>query len=123
MRSFTITLPWPDSRLTPNAKRRVHWTRYVKPAKAARFDTCNAVRAVIGRHRFAAPPAVEVHFYPPDARHRDDDGMIGAFKHARDGIADAIRHDDSTWRPTYHFHPPHQPDGKVVVVLTEGADG
>lgn len=119
MVTFIITLPWPDRSLTPNAKRRSHWSAYTRQAKAARLEGFMATRAVIGLHRFAFAPDVELHFYPPDLRARDDDGMIGAFKHARDGIAQAIRHDDSTWKPTYHFHPPHRPKGQVVVVLRE----
>jgi len=120
MVAFTITLPWPDTRLTPNAKRRAHWSSYIKPAKLAKATACAITLAAVGRHRFAVPPKVDIHFYPPDLRARDDDGMVGAFKHARDGIADAIRHDDSTWTPEYHYHPPHRPDGRVVVVLTDG---
>lgn len=120
-----IDLPWPDARLTPNAKRRKHWSRYLKPAREAKQAACVQALAAMGRYRFAQPPLVEVHFHPPDGRARDDDGMIGAFKHARDGIAAAIRHDDSTFRPSYHFHPPHRPHGKVVVMLIErgGCDG
>ena len=55
-----------------------------------------------------------IRFYPPDARLRDDDGIIGAFKHARDGIADALRVDDHRFRPEYHFMDPAKP-GRVEV--------
>ena len=114
-----ITLPWPPLTLMPNAKRRAHWSSYSKDAKSYREACWALARKALGRKLFASCPAVEINFYPPDARNRDDDGMIGAFKNGRDGIADAIRWDDKHWRPQYHFHPPHRPDGKVVVVLRE----
>ena len=50
-------------------------------------------------------PKGDLHFYPPDARHRGDDNLSGAFKHGRGGIAQSIRHDNKTWLPTTHFHP------------------
>lgn len=120
---FLIELPWPPFCLTPNAKRRSNWRVYVKPAAKYRADCMWMTRVVIGRHRFAVPPAVSIAFYPPDLRARDDDGMIGAVKHARDGIADAIGHDDATWRPSYSFHEVHKPRGKIVVTLTDRGQG
>lgn len=116
---ITVTLPWPPLALTPNTKRRKHWGRYVGPARKYRAECWAETLGALLGHRFGQPPSVEIHFYPPDARHRDDDGMIGAFKNGRDGVADAIRWDDKHWRPTYHFHPPHRPGGKIVVILRE----
>jgi crossover junction endodeoxyribonuclease RusA len=117
-----IVLPWPDKRLTPNAKRRTHWTVYREPARKAREDACILACVSMSLARKKALAATEgkipvtITFYPPDARHRDDDGMIGAFKHARDGIADALGVDDSRFRPTYHVAEPSKP-GRVVVVF------
>lgn len=116
---FEATLPWPPASISPNAKRAAHWSRYRGPAADYRWQCQVLTLAVLGRHRFKEPPKVQVHYYPPDARRRDDDNITGAFKHGRDGIADAIRHDDHTWRPVNHFHPPHRPDGKVVVILED----
>ena len=47
------------------------------------------------------PIPVRITFYPPDARRRDDDNMIGSFRAARDGIADALGVDDRRFRPHY----------------------
>jgi crossover junction endodeoxyribonuclease RusA len=116
--SITIRLPWPPACLSPNAKRRKHWSSYIGTAKEYRNTCFWLAREAVGRRIFSAPPQVEIAFFPPDARHRDDDNTIGAFKHGRDGIAEAIRHDDASWRPAYTFHAPHRPDGLVVVVLT-----
>lgn len=119
---FEVTFPWPPACLSPNAKRASHWSRYQGPAADYRWQCQVLTLAAIGRYRFKEPPKVEAHYYPPDARRRDDDNMTGAFKHGRDGIADAIRHDDHKWRPINHFHPPHRPDGKVVVILEDSAN-
>lgn len=110
-----ITLPWPDKRLTPNAKRRSHWRSYQPAIKAdrenAHWRTTLAIgeiaRGVITEGEGKIP--LTITFVPPDKRHRDDDGMIGAFKHARDGIADALRVDDRRFKPEYHFAEPEKP--------------
>jgi len=93
-----ITLPWPDSRLSPNA--RVHWARKAKASKdARRLAYCSAM-AAFGS---TAPPPVDdcialnlwLDFYPPDRRRRDDDNLLSMFKPYRDGLADYLRIDDS----------------------------
>ncbi|WP_164738159.1 endodeoxyribonuclease RusA [Frigidibacter oleivorans] len=112
-----VTLPWPDKRLMPNAKRRSHWSAYRGAIRDARTTAFALTRSAMGRLRFAAPPAMVVSFTPPDARRRDDDGMIGAFKHGRDGIADALGIDDRHLRPTYSFDAPARP-GRIIVTLT-----
>jgi crossover junction endodeoxyribonuclease RusA len=110
-----IELPWPPKELTPNFKRRKHWTVYRPKTVQYRADC-----ALVARGWFNAngqPKGlriVSVTFYPPDHRKRDDDGMIGAFKAGRDGIADAIGTDDHKFRPAYHFAEPVK-HGKIVV--------
>jgi crossover junction endodeoxyribonuclease RusA len=100
-----ILLPWPPSCLTPNAKRRLHWRVYRHPAKDYR-KTCALLTKA---KRIRLDPGLvpmTITFNPPDRRHRDDDGMIGAFKHGRDGVADALGVDDRYFRPTYVFGEP-----------------
>lgn len=116
--TISVTLPWPPAALTPNQKRKNLWFKYRKTEADYRQSCWWATREVLGRRRFASLTAVEIHFYPPDLRIRDDDGMIGQFKNGRDGVAQATRIDDRHWRPQYHFHPPHYPSGKIVVVLS-----
>ncbi len=117
-----IILPWPDSRVFPNAKRRSHWSKYRPAEKAQRAlghsetlaqTPYPAVRKAL---RGNVLIACRVTFYPPDNRKRDDDGMIGAFKHLRDGICDALHIDDCRLRPHYVFAEPEKP-GKVVVTI------
>lgn len=108
-----IELPWPAPILFPNAKKKHHWSKVGKAAKLAR-----SFAWVIALEAKARGRIQEVQFYPPDRRVRDDDGMIGAFKHYRDGIADATKIDDRNYRPTYTFLEPVA-GGKIVVTIGE----
>lgn len=117
-----VTLPWPDKRVFPNAKRRKHWSVYRPAIKADREHACLMTRAATTRaerETLAASEGkipVKVTFYPPDRRKRDDDGMVSAFKHMRDGIADALELDDHRFRPHYFFEDACKP-GRVEVEL------
>lgn len=118
-----LVLPWPDKQLTPNAKRRKHWRAYQPAIKSDRElgygltleQLSHGIRDVrlAVRGKTLCP---KVTFYPPDHRKRDDDGMIGAFKHLRDGICDALNIDDNKLRPIYAFAEPEKP-GRVEVEL------
>ena len=108
-----IELPWPAPILFPNAKKKHSWRKVSNAVKAARrYAWAVSLEAkAVGR-------ILEVQFYPPNRIHRDDDGMIGAFKHYRDGIADATGINDRHFRPQYHFHEPVA-GGKIVVTVGE----
>ena len=108
-----IELPWPAPILFPNAKAKNHWSKVSKAAKQARLYAWAIAQQANAKGRIS-----EVAFSPPDRRTRDDDGMIGAFKHYRDGIADATRIDDRHYRPQYTFHEPVA-GGKIVVTIGE----
>ena len=112
---LTVDLPWPPKELTPNFKRRKHWSFSLKPTKAYR-STCHILALAAGAKRVSPPFGMMVTFFPPDRRKRDDDGMIGAFKAGRDGVADALGVDDHIFRPTYSFGDP-VPGGKITVTL------
>lgn len=114
-----IVLPWPHKSLTPNAKRRKHWRSYQPHANADRLigKTKTTLALSLAQKRAIAAQEVipmVVRFYPPDKRRRDDDGAISAFKHLRDGIADALGCDDHKFKPTYQFMDPEKP-GRVEV--------
>lgn len=118
-----VILPWPDRRLSPNA--RIHWRAKAPVTAKARQDaaylTYEAMNGGVreARQRFAGndPIAYKVTFYPPDKRHRDDDSMIASFKAARDGIADALGVNDRRFKPHYFFEDPCKP-GRVEVELS-----
>lgn len=108
--------PWPPADLLPNARRRHHWSRTASQAKVYR-QTCwtlakQALLADPGTPRIV----MTITFYPPDNRRRDDDGMIGAFKEGRDGIALAMGVDDSRFRPTYVIGDPVK-HGAILVTV------
>ena len=42
--------------------------------------------------------AIDLTFYPPDRRHRDDDNMLAAMKAGRDGLADALGVNDHKFK-------------------------
>lgn len=119
---LVIALPWPDRRLSPNA--RVHWRpKAAITAKAradAHFLALEAAGYRLGTIRAdltgEAPIPLTITFYPPDKRHRDDDGMISSFKSARDGLADALHVNDRRFRPHYIFAEPERP-GRVEVAF------
>jgi len=54
---------------------------------------------------YDGPISFALMFYPPDKRKRDDDGLVAAFKAARDGIADALKVDDSRFVTTFSVAP------------------
>lgn len=115
-----ITLPWPDRRLNPNA--RMHFRALAAVKKQARADAHILAAMAIplsAKRAIAAGDGkipIEVRFYPPDKRHRDDDNAIASFKAARDGIADSLGVDDRRFRPVYRFMDPDKP-GRVEVEL------
>jgi crossover junction endodeoxyribonuclease RusA len=121
---WRIVLPWPDKRLSPNA--RLHWRAKVAPKQAARIAAGWATVASPGFReaknalaRTGGPIPIVVRFYPPDKRYRDDDNMIGAFKCARDGLAEALGVDDRRFRPEYRFADPEKP-GRIEVEVGHG---
>jgi crossover junction endodeoxyribonuclease RusA len=117
----TLELPWPPKELTPNFKRRKHWTVYRGKAAKYRSDCAWLTKQWLqgGLDSGEGLRIVSITFYPPDRRRRDDDGMIAAFKAGRDGVADALGVDDHTFRPSYNFAEPVK-HGRVVIVLGEG---
>lgn len=121
-----IVLPWPDRRLSPNA--RLHWRAKVGPKQAAKIAAGWATVAAKGYHSAkealadtATPIPIEMRFYPPDKRHRDDDNMIGSMKAARDAIAEALGVDDRRFRPHYLFEEPVKP-GRVEIIFPRLGD-
>lgn len=98
-----IELPWPDKALWPNA--RVHWAVRHKAVKAAR--KLAFFRTLIKRKPcdFAGAERVvlRITFVPPDKRSRDKDNMIACMKPSIDGVADAIKVDDSKFDLSFEF--------------------
>ena len=92
---YLVTLPWPPSILSPNA--RAHWAEKGRVAKKYRLDAFFAALEVGCRKLESPRLTVEVTFHPPDKRARDTDNMLASIKSGLDGIADATGVDDSKW--------------------------
>lgn len=95
-----VILPWPPKELSPNA--RLHWTKVSKAKKAYR-DACYYLALQAGAKSFKASGkvAIDLTFYPPDRRHRDDDNMLAAMKAGRDGLADALGVNDHKFKTSF----------------------
>lgn len=97
-----ITLPWPDKRLSPNA--RVHWADKGRAAATARNTAhwlvvnAKALRVNADAFRLKTEAVrASITFHPPDKRPRDLDNMLASCKAYLDGISEAISIDDSKW--------------------------
>lgn len=95
-----LTLPYPPKGLNPN--ERLHHMALARAKKAYRRD-CYHLALEQGAKPMTGPVNVYITFFPPDARKRDDDNKVSAFKAGRDGIADAIKVNDNDWRVSYAF--------------------
>lgn len=96
-----LVLPYPPFALSPNC-HSMHPAR--KGAVAKRYrDTCWKLaleRFGVGGRLLGLPDAptpitLQLDLFPPRRVTRDDDNAEAAFKSGRDGLADALRVDDS----------------------------
>jgi crossover junction endodeoxyribonuclease RusA len=111
-----VTLPWPPKQLSPNA--RVHWAEKAKAAKRYR-DHCFLLSKEAGvKFEEEGKIHVFVDFYCPDKRVRDEDGLLSSMKSGIDGLADALKVNDSRFR----FHPFVRDEiikgGQVVITIS-----
>ncbi len=93
-----IDLPWPDSKLSPNA--RIHWAQKAKIAASHRqcaYVSCLAKsrRDYRDALKLSNNLRAMITFYPPDRRKRDLDNLHASCKFYLDGIAQAFGFDDS----------------------------
>ena len=111
----TLLLPWPDRRLSPNA--RVHWSVLASAKKKAKefayYTTLGAGLSRIGADQLL----VRYSFFPPSRRPFDLDNAVASMKAAADGIALAIGVDDSKWQIEIAPRGPVEKNGKVKVEL------
>jgi len=115
MTTAEVFLPWPDRRLSPNA--RLHWAALARVKKKAKRDAYYASLAAGLGKIHAESVRVRVAYYPPDQRHRDTDNMVASSKALFDGISEAIGIDDSKWELTIAPRGPIEKAGMVKVTL------
>jgi hypothetical protein len=129
MRSIEVTLPWPAKETWPNFRYGHHWRRSWKQVQAAKDLAFWLASEKIGRQEVMRDQKsrwpVHIDIYPPNLRRFDEDGAVGACKPFLDGIAAALRVDDSLFTITHKVHDPLRPHGAVVVTVTapEAVDG
>lgn len=96
----TITLPYPDPKLSPNRKNGHHWGT-TKQAK----DTAKETGFYMAKIAYASvkvesvPMPLTITFTQSDKRKRDLDNLLAASKSAIDGIAQGMGIDDRLFEP------------------------
>lgn len=90
-----FTLPWPQTKLSPNV--RTHWSTLAREKKAYR-SACwlTALEQLCGwRPELPEGPLLlELEFVPPTKRVYDRDNLVARMKSGIDGLCDALRCDD-----------------------------
>lgn len=117
-----MNFPWPPKELSPNA--RLHFMKVARVKKSYR-NTCRLLALAMGAKALALAPSgrlhVELTFYPPDRRHRDQDNMLAAMKAGLDGLADAIGVDDRNFKTTFQVANQTSVGGRVKVEIRGAA--
>jgi hypothetical protein len=99
LRSFVVELPYPSAALSQNA--RGAWQRHHSKQQRAKMDGYLAALEAMHKCSYEPPSGRHVHWavtvrcYPPDHRRRDVHNTFAALKHYVDGIAEAMKVDDS----------------------------
>lgn len=115
---ISVWLPWPDKVLSPNGRAH-HMTR-AKATKLARtLAWGRTLEALNGREPRLpdGPIPVKVTFVPSRKRRGyDHDNAEASIKSFRDGIADALRVNDTRFRTTYKHEPWNVPSGVLFEI-------
>ena len=107
-----MVLPWPPRECSPNA--RCHYQTKAKAARRYRHD-CWALACVAKlRVDWAGPVRLRITFCPPSRRRMDLDNAVAWIKNGLDGLADALKVDDSRFFLQPAFGEP-VPGGRVEI--------
>lgn len=93
-----ITLPWPPTQLSPNA--RTHWRVLAKVKKAYREACYLSAKEQGVKPLAAAKLHLTLTFHAPTRRAFDLDNALARCKAGLDGLSDAIGVDDEHWSLT-----------------------
>ena len=118
--SFQVTLPWPPTALSPNA--RLHWSAVSKAKKAYRAH-CHLLTLEAGLRGIDWDGEIHVwiDFYRPTRREMDHDNCLSRMKAGLDGVADALGVNDNRFRP--HPYIKDEIGGMVKIRITPGPEG
>ena len=111
-----IELPFPSSILAGHAKGNGQWKKIEATKKHREWAKHATLEAGSMGIPIEGDIRVIVTFYPPNRR-GDRVNFPNRMKPYFDGIADALKVNDSRFLPSYHFAEPVKDGGKVVVVL------
>lgn len=100
---MNIILPWPPTGLSPNA--RLHWAKLARLKKQYRATCAWQARIQGARAIKANALHITVEFVPPTRRAFDLDNALARMKSGLDGLADALKVDDSRWELTIRKAP------------------
>ena len=90
-----ITLPWPPTGLSPNARN--HWAKTAKLKKQYR-EACYWKAIEQGARAIQADSLhLTITFYPPTRRGYDLDNALARIKAGLDGLVDVLKVDDKHW--------------------------
>lgn len=114
MKKNQVILPWPYKQLSPNA--RVHFMTLSKFKKAYRI-ACFTLAKQAKLDVPAGDIRIDMEFFPPTKRSRDEDNLVAMMKSGLDGVADAMGVNDNRFR----LQPPVMQGQGGYVKLTVGA--
>lgn len=114
---MTITLPWPASGLSPNARvHRMAKAKLVHDLRRAGYLYA-AEHGNDGQLTGDDQLSMTLHLHPPDRRRRDLDNQFASMKPAIDGVFDYLGLDDSqVCAVTLHRCPPVKA-GRVILIV------
>ena len=109
-----VELHLPAKELSPNA--RVHWSKSSRAKKAYRHAAY--ILALDSGVRGLKFESYRLEFTFKDNRRRDRDNATASMKSALDGIADAVKQDDSEWEfDGVRFTEPNKENPCVKVIF------
>jgi crossover junction endodeoxyribonuclease RusA len=96
---ISVSLPWPESALSPNSRDR--WAkiaaaksaRYIAKLETFKLFTIGANDKPV--YNFFVRLKISFIFHPPTHRHYDLDGLVTRCKNYQDGIFDALNNNDN----------------------------
>lgn len=91
-----VVLPFPDSSLMPNRKNGHHWAKTNEIKKSAFLEAYSITYKSMPMN---IENGLQITFYTPDKRKRDNDNLLSAMKPYLDGMAKALKIDDTNFNP------------------------
>lgn len=118
MTPITLTLPL---RLVSEANAHEHWRKRQERAKRQRGLAKMVTLGSFGGRNIRLPLVVTLTRIAP--RQFDSDNAVGACKHVRDGVADALDIDDRDPRVTWRYAQRRAQDGDDTIRYVSRAGG